>query len=104
MFLELNDLLNLVNEEEEDEQYDQEALNPIQEELANALNDPPVVEVDIPALIAPAEIFLPLEIQEDYLMAEDEIEEQLEEEAAQAAQEATAGPQNLQVGYVMIQD
>lgn len=61
----------------------------------------PVVEVDILALNAPIEIFLPLEIQEDDLMAEDEIQQQLEEEAAQ---EATAGPQNLQVGYVMIQD
>lgn len=101
MFLDLNDLLNQVNEEEEDEQFDQEALNLIQEGLANALNDPPVVDVDIPVLNAPAENFLPLEIQEEDLMAEDEIQQQLEEEEAQ---DVAARPQNLQVGYVMIHD
>lgn len=73
IFLELNDFLNQVNEEEEDEQFDQDALNPIEEELAKALNDPSVVEVDIPIFKAPAKNFLPLEIQEDDIMADDEI-------------------------------
>jgi hypothetical protein len=81
MFLELNDLLNQLNEEEEDEQFNQDALNPMQEELVDALNNPPPVEVDIPIFNAPVENFLPLEIQED-IMVDDEIQQQLEEEAA----------------------
>jgi hypothetical protein len=53
----------------------------MQEELVDALNNPPAVEVDIPIFNAPVENFLPLEIQED-IMVDDEIQQQLEEEAA----------------------
>jgi hypothetical protein len=45
----------------------------MQEELVDALNNPPAVEVDIPIFNAPVENFLPLEIQEDDIMADDEI-------------------------------
>lgn len=95
MFQELNDLLNQVNENEEDGLDAQ--IDLLEAEVGN--NDPPAVEVDIPVLNGPMENFLPLEIQEDDLMNEDEIQEQLGEEAAQANQ---AGAQNLHVGFVLI--
>jgi len=73
MFLELNDLLNQVNEEDEDEHENNVALDPIQEDFANALNDPPAIEVNIPILDGSADNFMPLEIQEDDLMNDAEI-------------------------------
>ena len=80
MFLELNDLLNQVNEEE-DEHENNVALVPIQEDFANSLNDPLAVEVNIPILDGPTENFMPLEIQEDDLMDDAEIQQIVAEAA-----------------------
>lgn len=99
MFLELNDLLNQFNEEEEDEQGHQNDFFPVQEEVAHPVNNPPTVEVNIPILNELMVDVFPLEIQEDEFMNDDEIQRQIAEEAAQ---ENPVGPQNLHVGYVLI--
>lgn len=54
----------------------------MQENVGQALDIPSVVEVNIPVVNEP-ENFLQLEIQEDDLMADEEIQQQLNEEAAQ---------------------
>lgn len=99
MFLELNDLLNQVNEHEEDEQMADADINPIQEELANLINNPADVEVNIPVLNGSPIDVLPLEIQEENLMNDEEIQQQLEEEAAQ---ENFIGAQNIHVGFALV--
>lgn len=82
MFLELNDLLNQVNEEEEDEQEANNDLVNLNEELVNIVNNPADLEVNIPVQNGPAVNVYPLEIQEEDLMNEDEIQQQIQEEAA----------------------
>lgn len=83
MFLEINDFLNQVNENEEDEQVAEDDINPLQEELANLVNNPAEMEVHIPVLNGPTVDVFPLEIQEEDLMNDDEIQQQIEEEAVQ---------------------
>lgn len=72
MFHELNDLLNQANEDEEDDQVDEEALNMVQDNLAQELNAQHTSEVNVPVLNEPAQNFLLLEIQEDDLMGDEE--------------------------------
>jgi hypothetical protein len=96
MFLELNNLLNQVNEEEEHEVEIQE----IQEEQnveVNQIQVNPVPEVNRPALNHPAENFMHLEIHEEDLMVEDEIQEELNVLGNQAA---PPEPENIQMGFV----
>lgn len=69
MFLELNDLLNQVNEEEEDAKAEQDDF--FLDQMANPAIDPPTVEVNMHVLNEP---MMPLEIQEDELMNDDEIQ------------------------------
>lgn len=57
-------------------------INPLQEELTNLVNNPAEMDVHIPILNGPAVDVFPLEIQEDDLMNDDEIQQQIEEEAA----------------------
>jgi hypothetical protein len=101
MFLELNDLLNQVNEDEEEHLADPDNLFPVQDELAGLIDEPEPVEVNIPALNNPAVDALHLEIPEDELMNDDEIQQQINEEAAEVDQ---AIQNNIQVGYAMIAD
>lgn len=53
MFLEINDLLNQVNEEEEDGQVDENEIDQVQNELANAINNQADVEIVFPAQFEP---------------------------------------------------
>jgi hypothetical protein len=82
IFLELNDLLNQVNENDEDMlQEEIQHIDPL-ENFDMQVNAPDNVEVHIPALNGPRMDALPLEIQEEDLMNDEEIQQQLEEEAA----------------------
>lgn len=88
--------LNQVNEEEEDNLPVQDGL--VGEQDVDVLVEvPQVIEVNIPVVNAP-ENFLPLEIQEEDLMEEEEIQQQVEEENLQGA---AFGPQNLNVGFIL---
>lgn len=100
MFIEMNDLLNQVNEEEEDILVNLDDLPPIENELDNLINDPQNVDVVLPHLNIPVDA-MHHEIQENELMNDEEIQQQIAEEAAQEDQ---AGLQNIQVGRVIIQD
>ena len=95
MYLELNDFLEQINEAEEDEENVEENL--LEANVVNFAHDPLDMEVNIPILNGPADNFLPLEIQEDDLMNDEEIQEMIEEEAAQPADPLV---HNLQVGFV----
>jgi len=96
MPLDLNEILNQVNEEEEDNQVEQGDLALMQGIAEPVLDIAPAIEVNIPVVNEP-ENFLPLEIQEDELMADEEIKQLLDEEAAQGN---APRPQNIHVGYV----
>lgn len=71
-FLELNDLLNQVNEDEEDAQFDGNEIDFVQNELVDAVNNQADMEVAFPAVLEP---MMPLENQEDDLMNEAEIQQ-----------------------------
>lgn len=86
-----NVFFNQINEEEEDNQLEEEPPAPVVEQAVQ-----PAIEVNLPMINEPQN-FLHLEIQEDGIMAEDEIQQQLHEEAAQGVAFA---PQNLQMGFV----
>jgi len=99
MFIEMNDLLNQVNEEE-DILVNLDDLHSIENELDNMINDPQNVDVVLPHLNNPVDA-MHHEIQENELMNDEEIQQQIAEEAAQEDQ---ARLQNIQVGRVIIQD
>lgn len=96
MFLELNDLLNQVNEQEEDQNIDN--ADQILEDLANAVNlEPQPVQVDLPHLDGSAENFLHHEIQENDLMNDEELQQDHEN----MNQNVPNGHHNLQIGFVL---
>lgn len=78
MFLELNDLLNQVNEEEEDAQAEENLPEPVLAGDGNLFNLANM-EIAMPAHFEP---LMPLEIQEDDLMNDEEIQQQIQEEGA----------------------
>lgn len=97
MFLEPNDLLNQVNEQEEDQNIDD--ADQILEDLANAVNlEHQPVQVDLPHLEGPAENFLHHEIQENELMNDEELQQQDHENMNQ---NVPNGHHNLQFGLVL---
>jgi hypothetical protein len=96
----MNAFLDQVNEGEEDAQFVQEQLAPIEAELAQALAAPLEVQVEIPALDFPMDNYLPLDLQEDDLMGEEEIQQLIQEEENNINVPAP-NSQNLQVGMVL---
>jgi hypothetical protein len=99
MFIELNDLLNQVNEDEEDAQPAENEAGLLQENVPNFAINLADLEVNIPALHEPAVNVFPSEIQENDLMNEEEIQQQIADEAAQ---KNAIVQQNMQVGLALV--